>query len=237
VINDSYPKVGKLIDRTIVRLWETIDELENLTPPETMFFRVAIFGSARIEAGDELYGRVREFAGKITDLGCDIVTGGGPGLMQAANEGARGREGGRTRSFGLTIDLPHEQKSNPFLDEVMGHRTFFSRLHHFVRMSHAFAIFPGGIGTLLETSTVWQLLQVGMLKDRPLILFGDMWHGLLDWMNRDMLSRKTIDAEDLKIPLITTSVDEAVAVIRKSKDAFEADRRRFMAERASRPAH
>src|SRR5579864_4715130 len=139
--------VGKIIDRTIVRLWETIEELEQLTPVEFSYYRVAIFGSARIQSGDALYRQVKTFAEKITDLGCDIVTGGGPGLMEAANEGARVHGNGKTRSFGLTIAIPSEERANPYVDKVTAHRTFFSRLHHFVRMSHAFVIFPGGIGT------------------------------------------------------------------------------------------
>ena len=138
---------SKIIDRLITRLWETIDELESLQPPESRFFRVAIFGSARIRVGDPAYESVRLFAHRVGGLGCDIVTGGGPGLMAAANEGAREAfrdEGVRIRSYGLTIDLAREEPMGPFVDHVTPHRTFFSRLHHFVRMSHAYVVFPGG---------------------------------------------------------------------------------------------
>ena len=131
-----------------------------------------------------------------------IVTGGGPGLMEAANEGAASSRGTRkTRSFGLTISIPYE-KANPYLDTVTAHRTFFSRLHHFVRMSQAFIIFPGGIGTSLELFMVWQLLQVGFLTERPVVLVGDMWRGLLDWMRREMVSRRLMDANDLELDAI-----------------------------------
>ncbi|HMA18219.1 MAG TPA: LOG family protein, partial [Thermoanaerobaculia bacterium] len=116
------PDVGKIIDRTIVRLWETIEELEELTPAELHFYRVAVFGSARIRTGDREYAEVRELASRLTQLGCDIVTGGGPGLMEAANEGAASSRGTRkTRSFGLTISIPYE-KANPYLDTVTAHR-------------------------------------------------------------------------------------------------------------------
>ena len=164
------PDVGKIIDRTIVRLWDTIEELEALTPAELRFYRVAVFGSARLKSGDQEYVDVRGLASRLTEMGCDIVTGGGPGLMEAANEGAAISRGTRkTRSFGLTIAIPYE-KANPYLDSVTAHRTFFSRLHHFVRMSQAFVIFPGGIGTALELFMVWQLLQVGFMTERPVVL-------------------------------------------------------------------
>jgi uncharacterized protein (TIGR00730 family) len=227
-------KIGKLIDRIIVRLWETIEELEQLTPVEFAYFRVAIFGSARVQAGDALYDDVRNFAEHITGLGCDIVTGGGPGLMQAANEGARGKGNGKTRSFGLTIAIPSEEP-NRFIDKVTAHRTFFSRLHHFVRMSHAFVILPGGIGTVLETFMIWQLLQVEFIHDRPLILIGDMYDGLLEWMSREMVTRRTVDAKDLRVPYRAKSLDEAVAIIREFKGRFEEQRDAMLAER--RPSH
>jgi uncharacterized protein (TIGR00730 family) len=226
------PNVGKIIDRTIVRLWETIEELEQLTPPELAFYRVAIFGSARVQRGDALYNDVKLFAEKITDLGCDIVTGGGPGLMEAANEGAHGRGNGKTRSFGLTIaSVPSEEHPNPYVDRVTAHRTFFSRLHHFVRMSHAFVIFPGGIGTALETFMIWQLLQVHLLRDRPFLLCGGMWDGLIDWMRREMLSRNNIEEEDLAIPTRVSSISEAVAIIEESKAQFDGERERLLAGR------
>lgn len=224
-------RVGKIIDRTIVRLWETIEELEQLTPVEFSFYRVAIFGSARIEPGDALYQQVRSFAEKITDMGCDIVTGGGPGLMEAANEGARDRGNGKTRSFGLTIAIPSEEQANPFVDKVTAHRTFFSRLHHFVRMSHAFVIFPGGIGTALETFMIWQLLQVGFIRDRPLIFCGSLWDGLIDWMRQEMVSRHTVNEEDLAIPQRVTGIEEATDIIAASKQRFDRERDQLLGRR------
>ena len=225
------PDVGKIIDRTIVRLWNTIEELEELTPAELHFYRVAVFGSARIRPGDREYDEVRGLASRLTELGCDIVTGGGPGLMEAANEGAASSRGTRkTRSFGLTISIPYE-KANPYLDTVTAHRTFFSRLHHFVRMSQAFVIFPGGVGTSLELFMVWQLLQVGFLTERPVVLVGDMWRGLLDWMRREMVSRSLMESADLDLVTLAPSIDEAVAQIERHKVKFDAAREQFILER------
>jgi uncharacterized protein (TIGR00730 family) len=227
------PDVGRIIDRTIVRLWDTIEELESLNPAELHFYRVAVFGSARVQPGDREYAEVREVASRLTALGCDIVTGGGPGLMEAANEGAASsREMGsrKTRSFGLTIAIPYE-KANPYLDSVTAHRTFFSRLHHFVRMSQAFMIFPGGIGTALELMMVWQLLQVGFMTERPVILFGEMWRGLVEWMNREMVPRRLVNPEDLDLVHLSTSIDDSIAMIERHKQKFDSAREMLILER------
>ena len=124
-------------------------------------------------------------------MGCDILTGGGPGLMQAANEGAHSADPkGRGRSVGINIELPFEQQVNPFVTQAFGHRTFFSRLHHFMIVSDAFVVTPGGIGSLLELSLVWQLLQVRHLYNTPLILVGKMWADLVDWARASDADRR-----------------------------------------------
>ena len=130
-----------------------------------------------------MYAAVRDVAAELTRLGCDIVTGGGPGLMQAANEGVKlaDPDGSRQKSVGIRVELPFEQDVNAFVTEAFEHKTFFTRLHHFVLVSDAFIVTPGGIGTVLETLMVWQLLQVRHLHDTPLILAGHFWDGLLDW--------------------------------------------------------
>lgn len=227
------PDVGRIIDRTIVRLWDTIEELESLNPAELHFYRVAVFGSARVQPGDMEYVQVRELASRLTALGCDIVTGGGPGLMEAANEGAASsRDPGsrKTRSFGLTIAIPYE-KANPYLDSVTAHRTFFSRLHHFVRMSQAFVIFPGGIGTALELMMVWQLLQVGFMTERPVVLVGGMWRGLVDWMNQEMVPRKLVNREDLDLVHLSMSIDDTIELIDRHKQKFDSAREMLILER------
>ena len=171
------------VDRIILQLWNIIDDLEMLLPSHSRWFRVTIFGSSRIARGDALFQSARDLASQLSQLGCDIITGGGPGLMEAANEGAQeGDLSGKTKSYGLHIELPFEYKPNPYIDRLSLHRTFFSRLHHFVRLSHAYVVLPGGVGTCLETFMIWQLLQVGYIKDRPLVLLGEMWNGLRKWM-------------------------------------------------------
>jgi hypothetical protein len=225
------PDVGRIIDRTIVRLWDTIEELEALNPAELHFYRVAVFGSARLVPTDREYEEVRQLASRLTELNCDIVTGGGPGLMEAANEGAASSRGVRkTRSYGLTIAIPYE-KANPYLDSVTAHRTFFSRLHHFVRMSQGFVIFPGGIGTALELMMVWQLLQVGFMTERPVVLVGGMWEGLVDWMRREMVPRRLVNAEDLNLVHLAKNVDQVVEIIAKHKEKFDAVREMLILER------
>jgi hypothetical protein len=176
-------------------------------------------------------------------MGCDIVTGGGPGLMRAANEGAaEAGEGDRSRSYGVRVDLPFEQEVNPFVEQAFEHRTFFTRLHQFVLMSDAFVVVPGGIGTALETLMVWQLLQVRHLEDRtPLILIGKMYSYLVDWAREHMLNPEfpLANPEDMRIPLCVNSADEAIAVIRKDHSAWRKEERRGKAGvrvgRASRP--
>jgi uncharacterized protein (TIGR00730 family) len=216
------------VDRVIMSLWNVIDDLERLLPSHSRWYRVTIFGSSRITRGDALYNSARDVAFQLTKLGCDIVTGGGPGLMEAANEGAQeGDIEGKTKSYGLHIELPTEYEPNKYLDRMSSHRTFFSRLHHFVRLSHAYIVMPGGIGTSLETYMIWQLLQVGYLKDRPLVLLGDMWHGLLDWMSREMLPHKLINPEDLHIAKVVDSIEAAVQIIKVSKEKFDQETQSF----------
>jgi predicted Rossmann-fold nucleotide-binding protein len=149
-------------------------------------------------------------------MGCDIITGGGPGLMQAANEGASSAPE-RARSIGIRVDLPFEQEINSFVGQAFEHRTFFTRLHQFVLSSDAFIVAPGGIGTVLETLMIWQLLQVHHLQDTPLILVGKMWPGLVDWARESMLSGETplANAEDFDIPQCVADGNEAIALIKK----------------------
>jgi predicted Rossmann-fold nucleotide-binding protein len=114
---------------------------------------------------------------------------------------------------------------------VTAHRTFFSRLHHFVRMSQAFVVFPGGIGTALELMMVWQLLQVGFMTERPVVLVGGMWRGLLDWMESEMVPRKLVNPADLDLVHLSSSVEDAVQMIEKHKRRFDATRDTLILER------
>ena len=212
------------VDRVILQLWNIIDDLEKLLPSQSRWFRVTIFGSSRIVRGDVLFDAAKDLARELSQLGCDVVTGGGPGLMEAANEGAKeGGVAGKTKSFGLHIELPFEYEPNRFIDRLSLHRTFFSRLHHFVRLSHAYVVLPGGIGTSLETFMMWQLLQVGYIKDRPLILVGDMWKGLLNWMGKEMVPRNLVFADELSVARVVPDVKSAVAILREYKEKFDAN--------------
>lgn len=209
-------EIFEVVEDALYDLWSVANELARIRAPRPKYYRVTIFGSSRIRPGDELYLEVRRLAERLAGMGCDIVTGGGPGLMQAANEGARrGDPENRTRSFGLPIELPREEEPNPFVEKLYRHRTFFSRLHHFVRLSSAFIVVRGGIGTLLETAMIWQLCQVKHVQDVPLILIGDMWTELVAWAKEHMLSDglELAAPEDLEIPYSVANVDEACELI------------------------
>src|SRR5260370_24440650 len=155
-------------------------------------------------------------------MGWDIISGGGPGLMQAANEGAQSIEKGMRRSVGIRVELPFEQEVNPFVGHAYEHRTFFSRLHHFMIMSDAFIVVPGGIGTLLEMSLAWQLLQVRKLYNTPLIVVGKMWAELVECGRRSMPRKGNELASeiDFTIPRCVKTIDETVALIRENRAAW-----------------
>jgi uncharacterized protein (TIGR00730 family) len=216
----------KAIYQSLRELWSAVDGLAAVMPPRPTYYRVTIFGASRMNPGDELYLEVRRLAQELASMGCDIVTGGGPGLMQAANEGeALGDVQDRTYSIGLNVDLPHEQAPNPFVEKLFHHGTFFSRLHHFVQLSSAFVVMRGGIGTTLEALMVWQLCQVGHLYRRPLILVGEMWRDLVEWGGRHWLEdgARLADPRDMDIPVCVTTVDEAVRLVRKNLEDWAAD--------------
>jgi predicted Rossmann-fold nucleotide-binding protein len=146
-------------------------------------------------------------------------------MMQAANEGALSADPKALhRSVGIQIDLPFEQELNPFVGLAYQHRTFFSRLHHFMIASDAFVVVPGGIGTLLELSLAWQLLQVRKLYNTPLILVGKMWAELVEWGRRTMLKEGSELASDVDftIPHCVNTIEETVALIRENRAAWVA---------------
>ena len=207
--------VKDLLVTSVLDLWKVVNNLTRLKPSKRDRYRVAIFGSARAQPGTFVYEEVKRTAAAFAEMGCDIVTGGGPGLMQAANEGAKGAV--TTGSLGIRVELPFEQHANPFVDQSFTHETFFTRLHHFVLASDAFVVVPGGIGTVLEMLVIWQLLQVRHLKDVPLILVGKMWKGLVDWAEASMLDPRLAlaSADDLRIPRCVETADEAIALVRE----------------------
>jgi uncharacterized protein (TIGR00730 family) len=165
--------VTQVLVGAVLGLWEVVNDLTRLRPSRQQRYRVTIFGSARAQPGSWVYDEVKKLAGALAEMGCDIVTGGGPGLMQAANEGAgQANAPERNRSVGIRVELPFEQDVNPFVTQAFEHQTFFTRLHHFVLASDAFVAVPGGIGTVLESMLIWQLLQVRHVQDTPLIFIG-----------------------------------------------------------------
>ena len=214
--------VKKVLVDSVLGLWDVVNNLTRLKPSHRDRYRVTIFGSARARPGTVAYEETKRVAKALAEMGCDIITGGGPGLMQAANEGVE--LSGKAESLGIRVDLPFEQEVNPFVELAFEHRTFFTRLHHFVLASDAFIVAPGGIGTVLETMMIWQLLQVRHLERTPLILVGKMWPGLIAWVREEMLSFETplMNAEDGDIPVCVANADEAIAIIRGHKETQKA---------------
>jgi uncharacterized protein (TIGR00730 family) len=216
--------VKQIVSTTILDLWKVVNNLTRLRPSKRDRYRVAIFGSARAQPGTFVYDEVKRVATAVAAIGCDIVTGGGPGLMQAANEGARAA--GASGSVGIRVELPFEQDVNPFVEQAFEHETFFTRLHHFALVSDAFVVVPGGIGTVLETLMIWQLLQVRHMDNVPLVLVGKMWQGLVDWARTSMLDPRLALANeaDLRIPQCVDTADEAIAMVRTLHATWAASR-------------
>ena len=211
--------VKKILVDSVLGLWDVVNNLTRVRPSRHDRYRVTIFGSARAKPGTVAYEETKRASHALAALGCDIITGGGPGLMQAANEGVDAAGG--SKSMGIRVDLPFEQEVNPFVELAYEHRTFFTRLHHFVLASDAFIVAPGGIGTVLETMMIWQLLQVRHLENTPLILVGKLWPDLIEWVRSSMLSFETplINPEDVDIPICVSNADEAIEIIRRHRQA------------------
>lgn len=212
-----------LLERAVTGLWEVVNELTRLRRTTRQNYRATIFGSARLQPGSVAYEQVKKLAAELTKMGCDIISGGGPGIMQAANEGALSVDPKAPhRSVGIRVELPFEQQVNPFVGLAYEHRTFFSRLHHFMIASDAFVVVPGGIGTLLEASLAWQLLQVRKLYNTPLIFVGKMWSELVEWGRRTMLKDGSELASeiDFTIPHCVNTIEEAINLVRDNRAAW-----------------
>ena len=172
---------------------------------------VSIFGSARVKEGEPQYELARAVAHELSEDGMAIITGGGPGIMEAANRGAK--EGG-SKSIGLNIELPFEQHENPYLDIDMTCHYFFTRKLFFVRYAVGFVVFPGGFGTLDELFEALTLSQTGKTRHFPVVLVGsDYWSGLLDWMRERLLGEGKIAAADLGLIQVLDDPHEIVAEI------------------------
>lgn len=172
---------------------------------------VSIFGSARTKPGHPDYELTVRIARAVSDAGFSVVTGGGPGLMEAANKGA---SEGKSPSIGLNIQLPHEQSANGFQDIDLYFRHFFSRKVMFVKYASAYIVMPGGFGTLDELAEILTLIQTGKSRRIPVILVkGEFWNGLLEWFRGSLATNGMIDAEDMKLLTVAEEPEEVVAAI------------------------
>jgi len=174
---------------------------------------VTIFGSARIQPGAPYYELAENIARQLSDAGFAVISGGGPGIMEAANKGAYF---GKSPSVGLNIQLPHEQQANPFQDISQTFRHFFARKYMFVRFASAYVVMPGGYGTLDELMEALTLIQTGKARKIPLILVcSEFWKGLIDWFKDRLVKEKMIDPADIDLIQVLDSPEEVVAAIFK----------------------
>lgn len=196
--------------RIISEFTEGFDKLSDLG------FSISIFGSAQTLPTDSYYQKAQSLASKLATEGYSIITGGGPGIMEAASKGAK--EAG-AKSVGLNIELPHEQIPNPYQNVKLEFRYFFVRKVMFVKYSMGYVCMPGGFGTLDEFFESLTLMQTNKIYPMPLILFGqDYWGGLYDWIENTLLDRGAISEEDLKLVHITDDEDEVIEVINKHRE-------------------
>ena len=197
-------------------------ELNNYTGD---FFRVCIFGSARIKPEDAIYKTTEELGVALGKEGIDVLTGGGPGLMEAANKGViagKRASGSRSKSFGITIELNQFEPPSDHIDIKHHHKKFSSRLDDFMRLSNALIIVQGGIGTLLELYFSWQLLQVGHMAERPIILLDKpFWEGLIEWMKEKQISRGLVSPGDLRWIHLVDTPEQAVEIVRAEHLKFK----------------
>ncbi|MGD8805264.1 MAG: TIGR00730 family Rossman fold protein [Chloroflexota bacterium] len=187
---------------------EGFDALAGLGPA------VTIFGSARVKPGDPQYEAAVEVARQLGEAGLTIITGGGPGIMEAGNKGAQQAD---ALSVGLNVELPFEQGVNPYVDLALEFRYFFVRKTMFVKYAQGFVIFPGGFGTMDELFEALTLIQTGKVRNFPVVLHdAAYWDGLVDWLREMMLAQAKISPADLALPLVSDSVEETCDIILRS---------------------
>lgn len=175
---------------------------------------ISIFGSARIGGDSPYFEAARETARKLVEVGFAVITGGGPGIMEAANQGAFEAGG---CSIGLNIELPHEQGLNAFVNLPLNFRYFFVRKLMFIKYAEGFVIFPGGFGTLDEAFESLTLIQTGKLDDFPVVLYGtDFWNPLMAWIDAQLLGARLISPRDLDLLVVTDDIDHIVETMVRS---------------------
>ncbi len=197
------------------------------------FYRVCIFGSARIRPEDAIYDSTEELGRMLGELGIDVLTGGGPGLMEAANKGVldgKKRSGSKSKSFGITIELnKFEEEASEHLDVKHHHRQFSSRLDEFMRLSNAVVVMRGGIGTILELFFTWQLIQVGHMAPRPFILIDrKFWSGMMEWLRESVVSSKLVSPGDLDYVILVDTPEEASEIIEKDYEIFLKEKKELL---------
>ena len=216
----AHPETMDEVERVRARLRRLISQYETveaeLKQLEANRFRVCIFGSARIRPSDPIYRTVRGIGRALGELGIDVVTGGGPGLMEAANKGAFH---GRAPSVGLNIQLPHEQLTNPYQDISQSFRHFFARKVMFAKFASAYVVMPGGFGTLDELLEALTLVQTRKIRRMPVILVHEpFWRGMLDWIRGTLVGEKMIDPEDVHLIQV---IDRPGDVVKAIFDHYE----------------
>lgn len=195
------------IFRIMAEFVDGFEELKDIGPA------VSIFGSSRIKPGHDYYAAAEKTAFLLAKAGYAVITGGGPSIMEAGNKGAE-KAGGQ--SIGLNIDLPFEQKPNPYINHLVNFHYFFCRKVCFVKYAKAFVIFPGGYGTLDELSESITLIQTQRMQKFPVILYGSKyWKGLLEWFAGPMLNESCIEPQDLDIMKIVDKPEDVVKIIKK----------------------
>lgn len=200
-------KVGDTwrIFRVLAEMVEGFEKLSNIVPA------VTVFGSARAKPNSRYYKLAREITGTLAEYGISTLTGGGPGIMEAANRGAYEKGG---KSIGCNIELPLEQKPNKYCKTIVSFHYFFIRKVMLVKYSSGFLIFPGGYGTMDELMEALTLIQTKKIKPFPLILIGsEYWNGLVDWMKTQTLKRKLISKEDINLIEVLDTKEEVVSRI------------------------
>ncbi|MFQ5531978.1 MAG: LOG family protein [Candidatus Nanoarchaeia archaeon] len=194
-------------------------------------FRVAIFGSARIGEKRPRYIEVERLAKKLGEMGVDIVTGGGPGLMEAASkgfkEGIKKSKNKKVHSIGLGIKLPREQRFNKHLDVEKEFHIFSNRLDSFMLLSNAIVVGPGGVGTILELFYAWQLVQVQHICNIPIILFGKQWPPLVNWLKKWPLKNGMISKKDFEHIFVARTQKDVLEIIEKTHEAYSKGDKNF----------
>jgi len=214
---ESFNTSSKILSRESWKIFQIMAEfVEGFERLEQIHPSVSIFGSARTPVGHPYYVMAEQIARLLSDAGFSVVSGGGPGIMEAVNKGA---QAGKGPSVGLNIQLPHEQSGNPYQDISLSFRHFFARKVMFVKYASAYVVLPGGFGTLDELMEIMTLIQTGKSRRIPVILVhAPFWQGLLAWFRDTLVPEGTISAEDLDL---ITVLDDAQDVLRAIFQYYE----------------